>query len=314
MNVRELNGFQPDEPITLTIGVFDGVHLGHQYLLREVVERARSAGRLAAVITFHPHPRLVLQPDMEPAYLTSIDERIRLIRALGIDRVATITFTRDLSQLGPAEFIDLVRRHLRLEELLIGHDFALGKDRAGDLPTLRRLGAERGFQVAEIPPFTLGGITINSTLIRRAVSTGDMATATRYLGRPFSLEGPVIDGDQRGRTIGFPTANQTLPPGLIVPATGIYVSLATIGGRTYGAVTNAGYRPTVNNRGYLVETFIFDFNEEIYGQTMRVELLHRIREEMKFSGLAELTAQIARDADFAREFLRNGGFQGVAAG
>lgn len=302
--LQELGQFRADRGVTLTIGVFDGVHLGHQYLLRQVVDRARAANRLAAVLTFHPHPRLVLQPDLTPAYLTSLPDRLRLIAELGIDRVATVTFTRELAELTPAEFLDRLAEHFRVEELIVGHDFALGKNRQGDFATLTRLGQERGFTVHGIGPVTLGDHTISSTLIRQAIAAGDLATAARHLGRPFSLEGTVIDGDHRGRTIGFPTANLTLPPERIVPATGIYVTRTIVDGRAYGSVANLGYRPTVNNRGYLIETHLFDFDGDLYGRTIRVDLLTRLRGEKKFSGLAELTAQIARDAEAARAYLR----------
>ncbi|HEX2172036.1 MAG TPA: bifunctional riboflavin kinase/FAD synthetase [Dehalococcoidia bacterium] len=303
-SVRELTEFRPDRPVTLTIGVFDGVHLGHQHLIREVVRRARAANRLAGVITFYPHPRLVLQPDMTPAYLTSLDDRIRLIRWLGVDRVATLNFTRELAQLSPVEFLDLVQSHLRVEELVVGHDFALGRNRTGTLGTLQQLGRLRNFAVHGVGPFHVDGLTVSSTLIRQAIQEGDMAAAARYLGRYFCLEGEVIHGDQRGRTIGFPTANLTLPPKRIQPATGIYVTETVIDGRTYGSVTNVGYRPTVNNRGFLIEANVFDFSGDLYGKIIRVDLIHRLREEKKFGSLAELTAQIARDAEDAREFLR----------
>lgn len=303
--VRDLSSFQPDRGIALTIGVFDGVHLGHQHLIREVVRRARAAGRQAAVITFYPHPRLVLQPDMEPAYLTSLDDRVRLISALGVDLVATIRFTKDLAQLTPAEFLDLVTSHLKLEELVIGHDFALGKNRTGTLGNLQQLGRDRGFAVHGVGPFHVAGLTVSSTLIRQAIHHGDMEAAARYLGRYVAIEGEVIQGDQRGRTIGFPTANLTLPPKRIQPKTGIYVTETVVAGRTHGSVTNVGYRPTVNNRGFLIEANIFDFSGDLYGQTIRVDLIHRLRGEEKFNSLAELTAAIARDADQAREFLRN---------
>ena len=302
--VDELGALLPERGVTLTIGVFDGVHLGHQYLLRQVVDRARAADRLAAVITFHPHPRLVLQPEVKPAYLTSLEDRIRLIHDLGIDLIAPITFTLELSQRTPAQFFDLVQHHLRLEELLVGHDFALGKNRQGDLPTLQRLGAERGFAVAGVGPFLIDGVPVSSTRIRRAIAAGDMLTAARYLGRHFSIEGKVIEGDKRGRLLGFPTANQTISPDRIVPATGIYVTQTLIDGQTYGSVTNIGYRPTVNDRGLLIETNIFDFSGDLYGQMIRVELIYRLREEKKFSGLEELKAEIGRDAEAAREFLR----------
>lgn len=302
--VRELSSLRPERGVTLTLGVFDGVHLGHQYLLRQVVERARTAGRLAGAITFYPHPRLVLQPEMKAAYLTSIEDRIGLICGLGIDLVATITFTRELSQLTPAEFLDLVQAHLRLEELVIGHDFALGKNRQGDFAALERLGRERGFSVSGVGPYLLDGVPVSSTLIRQAIAQGDLPAAARYLGRYFSIDGVVVEGDRRGRTIGFPTANLTVPPDRIYPATGIYVTRTSVGDRAYGSVTNIGYRPTVNDRGFLIETNLFDFTGDLYGQRIRVELIYRLRDEKKFSGLAELTAQIGRDAEAAREFLR----------
>lgn len=302
---RDLTSFQPDRGVTLTIGVFDGVHLGHQHLIREVVRRARGSGRQAAVITFYPHPRLVLQPDMEPAYLTSLADRIRLIQALGVDLVGTIQFTKDLAQRTPAEFMDFLAGHLKLEELVIGHDFALGKNRTGTLGNLQQLGRDRGFAVHGVGPFHVGGLTVSSTLIRRAIHQGDLESAARYLGRYFAIEGEVIRGDQRGRTIGFPTANLTLPPKLIQPATGIYVTETAIAGRTYGSVTNVGYRPTVNDRGFLIEANIFDFSGDLYGRIIRVDLIHRLRGEAKFNSLAELTEAIGRDAAQARAFLRD---------
>jgi riboflavin kinase/FMN adenylyltransferase len=290
-------------PTIMTIGAFDGIHLGHQHLIGSVVGRAHALDVQSAVITFDPHPDLVVRPDRQRLYLTSLEERIELIEALGVDVLVVQPFTPAVMNQTAQEFMDHVCHALALRELWIGWDFALGRKREGNLARLREIGQHYDYAVHPVEPFMLDGQPISSSRIRAALSEGDLETANRLLGRSFGLRGPVVQGDQRGRTIGFPTANIAVDELHVVPANGVYVCRAQVNGETYGAVTNIGVRPTFDGTHRTVEAYLLDFAGDIYGETLRLEFLHHLRGEKKFSGVAELVAQISRDTAAAREWL-----------
>jgi riboflavin kinase/FMN adenylyltransferase len=299
---RELAARRPRREVVGTIGVFDGVHLGHRALFDEVIAHARDRGCLSAVITLHPSPVVVLRPDVKPAYLTSLEERIDLVAACGVDLVVPLTFTRELSLLSPTEFLEHVQRELRLCALVEGPDFALGHNRVGTVPVLREIGREMGFELHVAGLVTAGAQVISSTTIRNAVLAGDVATAAGLLGRPYRLSGEVIPGARRGRAIGYPTANIRPAPDRAVPPNGIYVTRSRVGDRTLDSVTNIGTRPTFDDGEVLIEAFLLDFDGDLYGQTMHVDLLEFVRPEARFESVEALLEQMAGDVARARAY------------
>lgn len=292
-----------DRLTVLTIGVFDGVHLGHRYLIGSVVNRARALGYQSAVLTFDPHPDLVIRPERRRLYLTSLEERIELIGDLGVDLLIVLPFTNETKALTAQQFMEHLCGALALRELRVGADFGLGRGREGNLDRLREIGHTLGYKVHPVDFLPLNGGRISSSRIREALEAGDVELAAALLDRPFSIRGEVVRGDQRGRTIGFPTANIAVDEMHIIPGNGVYVCRAYVGGEVYGAVTNVGVRPTFDGVRRTVEAYLFDFAEDIYGETLKVRFLHRLRGEQKFNGVAELVAQINRDTAAGRAWL-----------
>ncbi|MCS6939394.1 MAG: bifunctional riboflavin kinase/FAD synthetase [Roseiflexaceae bacterium] len=290
-------------PTTLTIGAFDGVHRGHAHLIGTTVQRARAFGRQAAVLTFDPHPDVIVRPGNERPTLTTIVERAELIAALGVDLMIVMPFTTELMALTAHEFMARVCGAVALRELCIGWDFALGRGREGNASRLAAIGQTFGYTVHRVEPFLLDGETVSSTRIRAALSAGDIAAANRLLGYPYGLRGPIVEGDRRGRTIGFPTANINVDPRRMLPAHGVYVCRAALNGVIYGSVANVGVRPTFDGTRRTVEAYLLDFSDEVYGEELRLMFLHRLRGEQKFDGVAALVAQINRDVAAARAWL-----------
>ena len=304
--ISDLNELVPGLPAVVTIGVFDGVHRGHQALIGQVVERAHAIAGTSVVLTFHPHPRAVLRPDVPTYALTSLSERLRLIAELGVDTVATLEFTRALSLLSAEEFLDLLQAHVNLRELWVGDDFALGHHRSGTVARLSELGVERGFVVHPVTQFADGGDRISSSRVRDLMTAGDVAQAALLLGRYPYIAGTVIPGLQRGRTLGFPTANLALNAAYVLPADGIYAVYAELDGVRLPAVANIGVRPTFGTNDRLVEVYILDFDQRIYGKVLGVHLVKRLRPEARFASVADLVAQMRRDVADARSVLGNG--------
>lgn len=304
---EELARLAPPGETCLTIGVFDGVHLGHQRLVQRLRSLAQARGLLSGVITFHQHPLAVLAPQDHPTYLTSLEERLDLLRGLGVDFITTLTFTPEMARLGAREFLLLLREHLKLRGLVIGPDFTLGRGREGDEGTLRALGREMGFAVEAVPPVRLGGQVVSSTAIRQALGQGDMPTARRLLGRPFSLGGPVVRGAERGHLLGYPTANLSVDHRHTLPPDGVYAARAILAGRANPAAAYIGRRPTFGEKERTVEVFLLDFQGDLYGQGLRVEFLERVRPDMAFPSTQELKAQIERDVAHIRGVLAQEG-------
>ncbi|MBK8032653.1 MAG: bifunctional riboflavin kinase/FAD synthetase [Chloroflexi bacterium] len=303
-HVYDLATIQLDQPSVVTIGVFDGVHRGHQHLIQRLVRSARESGRLAVVLTFFPHPDVVLRGLTGRYYLTSPQQRAELMGELGVDHVITLPFNEEFRQIRAAAFVDLMREHLKLESLWVGADFALGYKREGTVEFLRAQGAAKGFTLEAIDLIGEdGSATFSSTAIRDALNAGDLEAARRLLGRSYSVSGEVVHGDHRGRTIGFPTANIAVWSEQLVPANGVYAGWATVGGEHYMAVTNVGLRPTFEGDSLRVEAHLLDFNREIYGETMNFSFETRLRPEKKFNGIQELMTQIALDAQAGRDYL-----------
>jgi riboflavin kinase / FMN adenylyltransferase len=292
-------------PRIVTIGTFDGIHRGHRELLSRTVERASERGLASLALTFEPVPASVLRPDRFPGRICSSADKLSHLAASGVDEIAVITFDVELSRQTPEEFMSRVAAQTHVQELWVGEAFALGKDRAGDVPTLQGIGHRLGFDVVAVPRVTIDGEIVSSSAIRRAVVEGDVARVRRFLGRPFRVSGEVIHGAHLGRTIGFPTANVAPPEWLVSLADGIYASFAILpdGAGRRPAMTYVGTRPTVNSGARLVETHIFDFSRDIYGEILDVEVCERLRGDETFSGLDELIAQLHRDESAARAFL-----------
>ena len=307
MTVELCPDLQRDDRSVLTTGTFDGVHLGHQEILRYLVQRAGEIGGVPTVVSFDPHPREVLGAAHIPL-LTTLDERARMLEALGVQRFVVLPFTRDLSLLEPEAYIeDVLIGRVGLREIVIGYDHRFGKGRAGDRSTLERLGAQHGFSVDVIPEHSEAGTTVSSSLIRRQLEEeGAAARAAQLLGRPYELTGTVVAGDQRGRTIGFPTANVQIEDSRkLVPRVGVYAIQAELAsGERYGGMMNVGHRPTFETDGRVtVEAHLFGFDGDLYGRTLRVSVRDRLRDEQAFSGISELTSQLHEDRRQAERVL-----------
>jgi riboflavin kinase/FMN adenylyltransferase len=304
---QELAKISPPRDTVLTIGTFDGVHLGHQQLLQRLKALADSSGLLAAVLTFRNHPRLVLNSELELSYITTLEDRLDLLRGQGIDLVISVDFTRDLSLLGAREFVGLLCGHLKMKSLVVGPDFALGHGREGDISTLTHLGEEMGFRVQAIEPTMMMGDVIKSSKTRGLIAQGDVETASRMLGRWYALSGLVVEGDRRGRLLGFPTANLSLDPSVVIPADGIYATWAVVDGRRYQGATCIGLRPTFGVNGRTVETFILDFQGDIYGKPITLEFAGRLRDEQAFPNVEALVEQMKIDVAQTRAVLSTSG-------
>jgi len=304
MNIeKELQRHTPARPTLLTIGVFDGVHRGHLHLLGHLVARARDKGCPAGVVTFRTHPEKVLGRRDTIPWITTLQERTRLLKKAGVDIVVPITFTRDVAGLSARDFVLLLQKHLNMSGLVLGPDFALGRHRLGDPAHLQNIGGELDFRVEVVRPARLQGEVISSSAIRKLLAEGDIYKVGEMLGRRFSLEGRVVEGDQRGRTLGFPTANIKMQPEQAMPKDGIYATVARRGRQKMNSVTNIGVRPTFDGIKRLVETYIFDFDGDLYDKKLTIELVARLRDEMKFGSAEELKKQMAKDVQQAGKVL-----------
>ncbi len=292
-------------PSAVTIGKFDGVHRGHQHLVGQLIEHARRRDLASVVVTLHPHPITVLRPNTPITYLCSLEERVAALRALGVDQVGVLSFTSELAQLSYREFVSLLVDQLQLRFLLVGADFALGRDREGNAEAMRALAAERGFEIQELPLLGEGDAKVGSRVVREALTQGDVEAVARLLGRPFALHGPVVRGAERGRTIGFPTANIAIAADLALPSFGVYVTRARLGEKSYPSVTNIGQRPTFGEVRPTIEVHLLDFDGDIYERDLRIDLLHHLRPEQRFDGVDELVAQIQQDVAAARSYFEN---------
>jgi len=295
---------QLDRPSLVTIGVFDGVHRGHQHLLGQLVTHARASGLLAVVQTFFPHPDVVLRGLTGRYYLTSPEQKAALLAELGVDVVVTQTFDEALRQMRASEYVNLLLNGLNMRALWVGPDFALGSRREGNVAYLREQSARMGFDLRVVDLLADGEPeAIRSTTIRRALQEGDVEQAQALLGRPYALAGAVVPGDRRGHRIGFPTANIAVWEEQVIPANGVYAGWAALGDARFMAVTNVGVRPTFNGHDTTVEAHLLDFDRDIYGERLSVTFERRLRPEMRFSGVDALVAQIRADAAAGRAFL-----------
>ncbi len=289
----------------LTIGSFDGIHLGHQEILRQLTRGAHAAGSPAVVLTFYPHPAVVLGKRKRAFYLTTPEEQAELLEALSVDLLITHPFDQDVASLSAQQFLNNLMDHLGLSQLWVGHDFAMGHNREGDVPALKRLGELHSFQVQVISPVTLEGEVVSSSRIRALLAEGSLAQANRLLGRPYRLSGTVVQGQGRGRTLGIPTANLAVSDERALLQTGVYVCRVRVLDRWHGAVTNIGVRPTfgAEDETLTVETHLLDYDKDLYGQRLSLEFVERLRGEKRFSGPQALVEQIHADIAQARQRL-----------
>ncbi len=300
---KELAKVKPQKEMLLTIGIFDGVHLGHQRLLTHLRDEARRKGWLSGVITFKSHPEAVLSKESKLLWLDDLETRVRLLRDVGIDVVVTLPFSPELAQLTARSFVQLLKDNLKMRGLIVGPDFALGRGREGDAEKLRILGKEMGFSVEVIPAVVLDGQVVSSSAIRKALAQGDVKKVGKLIGRLFSLSGQVVSGDGRGRTLGFPTANLELKAEQALPSDGVYATIAHVDHHLMPSVTNIGVRPTFEGSKHLVETYIFDYEGDLIGQNFTIDLVDKIRDEKRFDTEEKLKAQISRDVEQARRTL-----------
>jgi len=300
---EELALANPDKDMLLAIGVFDGVHRGHKYLLSLLMEKARCQGLLSGVVTFRQHPREVLSPGTVLPNLTTPDQKVDLLLKEGVDKVISLSFTPELAQLTAREFVTLLRKHLRMAGLVVGPDFALGRGREGNVEAIRELGKEMGFSVTVVSPKLIEGEIVSSTAIRNALSEGDMEKVSRLLGRPFLLQNTVVTGAGRGTALGFPTANLEIEQRQALPPDGVYATWAYVNGDAYESMTNIGKRPTFGINERNIEVFLLNYTGDIYNKTLKIGIVTRLRDEKRFDTVDDLKKQIEEDIKRGKAIL-----------
>jgi riboflavin kinase / FMN adenylyltransferase len=303
---RSLEEFEPLANAVVTQGTFDGVHIGHQKIIDRVRNIAAQKGGESVLLTFFPHPRMVLQPDDNTLRLLSTtEEKIDRLRKAGIDHLLVIPFTLEFSCQSSMQFVrDVLVNTIGVKTLVIGYDHRFGKNREGSMEDLHELGQVYDFDVEEIPPQDIDDVTVSSTKIRNALQEGEVDVAAKYLGYHYPVSGKVVAGNSLGKTIGFPTANIVVEETYkLIPNDGVYAVRVIVDGEIYGGMANMGKQPTFDNRNHAFEVHIFDFNADIYGRIIRVEFVAHLRSEMKFSGVDALIAQLKQDENTARNVL-----------
>jgi len=303
-DVENLPEFQ--NPV-FTTGTFDGVHTGHQEIIRRIDKLATDGNGENIILTFHPHPRMVLhKDDANLKLLNTLDEKINLLSKYGVDNLVIIPFSKEFSQLTAEEYVkDFIWKKFHPRVVVLGFNHRFGNNRTGDLNLMIAMGKKLGFEVEEIEAQTVENISVSSTKIRNALMAGDVGTANSLLGHPYTLTGKVVAGEQMGRKLGFPTANLKIADtDKLIPANGVYAVLVKIDETTYGGMLNIGFRPTFDGKKQTIEVNIFDFNEDIYGMEIGIDLVSHIRQEVKFNSVNELTEQIKKDKETSLEILR----------
>ena len=304
---NHIDDFKLIENAVVTIGTFDGVHTGHRKIIAKLQELATECGGETVILTFFPHPRMILNPeDQSLKLITTIDEKAKLLEELGVDHLIVTPFSRDFSNLSALEYIhDVLVEKIGIKKIVIGYDHHFGKDRKGGLEDLQRLSKVYDFEVIEIPEQDINDVAVSSTKIRTALLSDDIALANQFLSYPFFITGKVIRGDQIGRQIGYPTANILIGESYkLIPADGIFAVTVEVNGATYKGMAYIGHRPTINGMTRNIEVNIFDFNQDVYDQTIRMNFIHFVRSDVKFSGLDALKVQLAKDRDDVLALLK----------
>lgn len=307
MNYTTLEEPQLEKSI-VTIGVFDGVHRGHVWLINHLLDSKSKKPTPeefhTVVVTFDPHPKKILMGDDSDYYLTSIEQKLALLNKAGIDDVVVIPFSDEIANYTAEKFVQILDKHLGMQELWVGDDFALGKNRVGDITYLSELGETYGFTVHALPKKESDDEVVSSTAIRNLIKDSDIAKANHYLNRAYTLTGVVVKGDQRGRTIGFPTANLSIDERMLVPKFGVYAAYALVGEECFSSVVNIGIRPTFDSTELRIEAHLLDFpDRSLYGDIITLKFIEYIREELRFDGLDALMTQIQKDSETARNIL-----------
>ena len=303
--ITDIAHFHPSQESVLTIGTFDGIHVGHQRIIAQVVATAKGQGLTPTLLTFFPHPRMVLNPSSPIALIQTIEERAALLEGYGIEQLIIQPFNKEFASLSAADYVQhLLVEKLRAKVIIIGYDHRFGKGRAAGIEELRDFGAQYHFQVEEIPVQEVDSCSVSSTKIRQALTSGDIQTATHYLGYPFSLAGEVVHGQKLGRTLGYPTANlQVKSPYKLIPKIGVYAVYSIIEGKKVYGMLSIGKNPTIEGKGESIEVYFFDFNKDLYGQEIRLYFLDFIRDEVKFDSLETLKQQLKKDEINCRRLI-----------
>ena len=304
---QDISSFKTKEKTFVTIGTFDGVHFGHKEIINRLVDDAKKAGKKSVLLTFFPHPRMVLQKEASIELINTIQERALLLENTGLDYLIIHPFSKEFSRLTALDFVrDILVNQLNISKLIIGYDHHFGKNREGNIEQLTEYSHTFGFSVEEIPAQDVNDVSVSSTKIRRALASGDLNTANNYLGYHFMISGKVVNGKKLGGKIGFPTANiDVLETYKLIPKAGVYVVRSEINNTSVFGMMNIGNRPTVSGKHQTIEVHFFDFNKDLYNKELVVELLYFLRDEHKFDSLKSLTLQLEKDEKIARNYIEN---------
>lgn len=306
ITVRNISKYKEEYPTVITIGTFDGVHIGHLKILNKIINHAKSTALKSSVLTFFPHPRMVLQKDTNIKLLNTIDEKITILEKLGLDVLIIHPFTREFSRLTATEFVrDILVNTLNIKKVIIGYDHRFGRNRTANISDLITFGSTYNFTVDEIPAQEIDDVSVSSTKIRKALEDGDIETANSYLGYEYMLTGTIIKGKGIGKQLGYPTANLAIAEDYkLIPKNGAYVVNSSIADKTIYGMMNIGYNPTVNGTEKSIEINFFDFDADLYHQKIQINILVRLRDEHKFESIEALKAQLAKDKEKSIEFIQ----------
>lgn len=304
--VQNTSNFSDKEKTYVTIGTFDGVHFGHQKIIEKLIDEAKKAGKKSVVLTFFPHPRMVLQKDVSLELINTIEERATLLEKTGLDYLIIHPFSKEFSRMTALEFVrDILVNQLNISKLIIGYDHHFGKNREGNITQLTEYSHLYDFKVEEIPAQDIDDVSVSSTKIRRALATGNLKTANNFLGYNFMLNGNVVNGKKLGGKIGYPTANIDIKESYkLIPKTGVYIVKSAIDEKTIFGIMNIGNRPTVNGNHQTIEVHFFDFNQNLYDRNLTIELIYFLRDEEKFDSVEILIQQLKKDEKTARDYIK----------
>lgn len=305
--IHSLSNYKSTKKTYITIGTFDGVHIGHQQIIKQLVSSAKKANKKSVLLTFFPHPRMVLQKDASIKLINTINERARFLEQTGLDCLIIHPFSKEFSRLTALDFVrDVLVNQLNISKLIIGYDHHFGKNREGNITQLTEYSHLYNFKVEEIPAQDIDSVAVSSTKIRKALASGELKTANKYLGYSFPITGMVVNGKQLGGKIGFPTANIDVPEDYkLIPKTGVYVVKSVIDEKTIFGMMNIGNRPTVDGNHQTIEVHFFDFEQDLYGKTLTIELLYFLRDEQKFESIEALILQLNEDKKSSKNYLKN---------
>jgi riboflavin kinase/FMN adenylyltransferase len=294
---QELANIHVEGETLLTVGVFDGIHLGHQYLLRTLIQQAEQKSLTSGVVTFNPHPQSILHPQEQAPWIITMEDRIKLLQQMNVKIIAVLSFTHKLAELSAKEFVHILQQHLKMRGLIVGPNSSLGRKREGNAELLHSLGDQMGFTVDIVPPFTIDGKTVSSTAIRQSLSQGDVATVKKLMGHAFTVNGKVVSANKRGYKLGFPTANLDVAPNRALPCNGVYATISHVDGKQFASATNIGTQPTFGDGQIQMETHLVGYKGNLLGKSLEVTFVQRLRDEKQFASPQELQIQIMKDIE-----------------